>query len=56
MDYGFGNGTLAGVLILAAGIIAVILGVMWMFLPWLLMAKMDRMIELLEELVKGKKS
>ena len=55
MDYGMGAGTLGAVLIMVVGVIAVLLGIMWMFLPWLLMAKMDRMIELLEALAKKEK-
>jgi hypothetical protein len=52
MDYGMGGMTLAGIFMVTMGVIAVILGIMWMFLPWILISKMDRMVELLEALVK----
>lgn len=33
-------------------VLGVALGIAWLFLPWFVMAKMDRMIELLEKMAK----
>ena len=42
----------AGLVGLFIWVIGLALGITWLFLPWMLMGKMDRMIELLETLVK----
>ncbi|MFA5039116.1 MAG: hypothetical protein WC732_05485 [Candidatus Omnitrophota bacterium] len=34
-------------------ILGLALGIAWLFLPWLLMGKMDRMIELLEKIASS---
>ena len=41
---------LSDVIVLIIAILGMILCVMWIFLPWILISKMDRMIELLERL------
>jgi len=47
---------LAGLLVFIAWIVGLALAITWLFLPWMLMGKMDRMIELLETLAKKCKS
>ncbi len=44
------------ILIAAAWIIGIILGVMWLFLPWIIVAKLDRIIEELRKLNSRKAS
>lgn len=36
-------------------VLGVALGIAWLFLPWFLMSKMDRMIELLEKIAQEKR-
>ncbi len=36
-------------------VLGVALGIAWLFLPWFLMSKMDRMIELLEKMAQEKR-
>jgi hypothetical protein len=54
MATGFGTGGLMDIILLVISILGLILCVMWIFLPWILVSKMDRMIELLEG-IAGKK-
>jgi len=36
-------------------VLGVALGIAWLFLPWFLMSKIDRMIELLEKIAQEKR-
>ena len=55
MGCGFGStGALAYIIILLTSILGLILCITWIFLPWILMSKMDKVIELLKELTQKK--
>jgi hypothetical protein len=46
--------TMASFFWMAFLVLGVALGIAWLFLPWFLISKMDRMIELLEKIAREK--
>ncbi len=48
MGNSMGAGGVMDIVLFVISILGIVLCVMWIFLPWILVAKMDRMIELLE--------
>jgi len=42
------------IIMMLAGIVGIILGIMWLFLPWIIVSKIDEVIEELRKLNSAK--